>query len=312
MRFSIIVPIYKVEEYLPQCVDSVIGQSYSDFELILVDDGSPDSCPKICDEYAESDKRIKVIHKSNGGLSDARNAGIDVAEGEYLIFLDSDDWWIDSNALRKISDSIDKYRTEILIFGIEKFNMRSEIFFDILIPHYSGTISPLDCVVSGDYRACACDKAVKREYIERLGLRFRKGQLSEDIEWCIRLLHGSGEIATVSELIYVYRQNDQSISHNVKRKNVEDILSVIKNYSTGEYAGNNALMNFVALQYVLLIATSARVPTGDIRDLLADMRQLTYLLNYSGIKRVKQAALFRPLGIRGIRTLMGLYQKFKG
>ena len=91
MFFSVIVPIYKVEEYLPACIDSVLGQTFSDFELVLVDDGSPDNCPKICDEYAKKDPRIKVVHKENGGWASARKAGIKVASGEYVYNLDSDD-----------------------------------------------------------------------------------------------------------------------------------------------------------------------------------------------------------------------------
>ena len=89
---SVIVPIFKVEDYLRKCVDSVINQTYKNLEIILVDDGSPDNCPKICDEYANQDSRIKVIHKENGGLSDARNAGMKIAKGEYVSFIDSDDY----------------------------------------------------------------------------------------------------------------------------------------------------------------------------------------------------------------------------
>lgn len=97
MIFSIIVPIYNVEKYLRCCVDSVLAENFSDYEMILVDDGSPDGCGKICDEYAGKYPHIKVIHKENGGLSDARNAGIRAAKGDYLIFLDSDDYWTDTN-----------------------------------------------------------------------------------------------------------------------------------------------------------------------------------------------------------------------
>ena len=89
--FSIILPIYKVEKYLHQCVDSILGQTYKNFELILVDDGSPDRCPQICDDYASKDARVKVIHKENGGLSDARNNGLLHAIGDYVFFIDSDD-----------------------------------------------------------------------------------------------------------------------------------------------------------------------------------------------------------------------------
>ena len=89
---SVIVPVYKVEPYIRKCVDSILGQTFSDIQVILVDDGSPDQCGKICDEYAKQDNRVEVIHKENGGLSDARNAGIPYAKGEYIIFLDSDDY----------------------------------------------------------------------------------------------------------------------------------------------------------------------------------------------------------------------------
>ncbi|HEY8803664.1 MAG TPA: glycosyltransferase, partial [Clostridium sp.] len=89
---SIIVPIYKVEVYIRNCVDSILNQTYKNLEIILVDDGSPDNCGNICEEYSSKDKRIKVIHKKNGGLSSARNAGLDIASGEYIGFIDSDDW----------------------------------------------------------------------------------------------------------------------------------------------------------------------------------------------------------------------------
>lgn len=89
---SVIVPIYNVEKYLARCVDSIVNQTYKNLEIILVDDGSPDRCPQMCDDYAEKDRRIKVVHKNNGGLSDARNAGMAVATGEYISFIDGDDY----------------------------------------------------------------------------------------------------------------------------------------------------------------------------------------------------------------------------
>ena len=92
MQFTVIIPVYKVEEYLERCVDSVLSQTYGDFEVILVDDGSPDNCPAMCDAWAEKNSRIRVIHKENGGLSDARNVGMAAATGKYIAFVDSDDW----------------------------------------------------------------------------------------------------------------------------------------------------------------------------------------------------------------------------
>ena len=98
---SVIIPIYKVEQYLDECVESIIKQTYKNLEIILVDDGSPDGCPQMCDEWARKDERIRVVHKKNGGLSSARNAGLDVATGEYVSFVDSDDF-IATDALRSL------------------------------------------------------------------------------------------------------------------------------------------------------------------------------------------------------------------
>jgi len=115
MTFSIIVPVYKTEKYINDCVQSVLSQSFSDYECILVDDGSPDSCPSLCDDFCKNDKRIKVIHKENGGLSDARNTGILQAIGEYVIFLDSDDKLADIDTLKHLFYSIQKHETDVII-----------------------------------------------------------------------------------------------------------------------------------------------------------------------------------------------------
>ena len=116
MVFSVIVPVYKVEKYLKPCVESVLNQTFSDFELILVDDGSPDNCPKICDEYKEKDKRVKVIHKTNGGLASARKEGIKVAEGDYVFNLDSDDK-IELDTLECAYEILNKTKCDIISFS---------------------------------------------------------------------------------------------------------------------------------------------------------------------------------------------------
>ena len=133
MIYSVIVPIYKVEKYLEKCITSILNQSFTDFELILVDDGSPDSCPQICDNFALKDSRIRVIHKKNGGLVSARNIGIQAAKGDYICYVDGDDW-IHKDMLSEIyKDSIQKYSPDMIIFGIVKLfaNRKEEIFTDI-------------------------------------------------------------------------------------------------------------------------------------------------------------------------------------
>ena len=117
---SVIVPVYKVEPYLHQCLDSVLAQSFTDFELILIDDGSPDNCGAICDEYAARDSRIYVIHQENAGQGKARNVGMDRASGKYLIFLDSDDYWLPTT-LEALYTEAERNQTQVLVFGAMPF-----------------------------------------------------------------------------------------------------------------------------------------------------------------------------------------------
>lgn len=114
-KVSVVVPIYKVEKYLDRCVQSLFNQTYENLEIILVDDGSPDNCPAMCDEYANADSRVKIVHKPNGGLPDARNAGMDVATGEYLLFVDSDDW-IEHQTVEELIEVIEDKRVDFVTF----------------------------------------------------------------------------------------------------------------------------------------------------------------------------------------------------
>lgn len=126
MKYSIIVPIYKVEPYLCECIESVINQTFNDWELILVDDGSPDNCPAICDEYATIDNRIKVVHKANGGLVSARKAGLEVSKGEYAVCLDGDDF-LHKDCLEKIDEQVELYHPDIVCHGHIKYSIKGEV-----------------------------------------------------------------------------------------------------------------------------------------------------------------------------------------
>ena len=125
-KLSVIIPIYNVEKYLDRCIKSICNQTYENLEIILVDDGSTDGSPEMCDQYVEKDKRIKVIHKQNGGLSDARNVGLEYATGQYIFFCDSDDY-VERDLISECMESISKDSIDILIFAISKISIRSAI-----------------------------------------------------------------------------------------------------------------------------------------------------------------------------------------
>ena len=172
MEISVIIPVYRVESYLAECVDSVLGQNYPSFEVILVDDGSPDRCGTICDEYARRDHRVKVIHKENGGLSDARNAGLAVASGDYVLFLDSDDYWKDSGVLGRLAERISLTNADLLNFSYQKYyedTGKSESYFSETqaMPHPLALPEQLGWLTDrGLYIASACNKMIRRELLE--------------------------------------------------------------------------------------------------------------------------------------------------
>ena len=193
MKFSVIVPVYNVEKYLPECVDSILNQDYEDFELVLVDDGSPDNCPIMCDEYANNYSRVRVVHKENGGLSDARNAGVDAAIGDYILFIDSDDYWNDTSTLTKLSEIIEKNSVDIVQFGQEKlYQLENRIAHGTqrTLSQYNGmTTSELlgKLVSSEKLTISACSMAISRKFFVNNALYFKKGLKTEDLEWAVRL-----------------------------------------------------------------------------------------------------------------------------
>lgn len=228
---SIIVPVYKVEPYLRECVDSILGQDYRDFELILVDDGSPDRCGEICDSYAARDERVRVIHKENGGLSDARNVGFSVSSGEYILFLDSDDFWADSDALGRIISRIRHTGADILNYSFRKYReedgpMDSYFGQTPAMPAFSDLADQLRYLADhGLYIACAWNKMIRRELLA--DLPFERGVYCEDIEWCLKLLLRSGSVDYIPESFVRYRQRSGSITHSVNSKLCTDLSNAI-------------------------------------------------------------------------------------
>ena len=172
---SVIIPIYKVEEFLDKCISSVVNQTYYNLEIILVDDGSPDNCPQMCDVWASRDNRINVIHKPNGGLSDARNAGIQIAKGDFIAFVDSDDW-IAPNMYQMMVDAIEKENADICACGIVVSYPESEKVLNI--PEVVGDSKMILELIYNDtqYPVAAWNKLYRRECWENF--RFPNGKIN--------------------------------------------------------------------------------------------------------------------------------------
>lgn len=231
-KISIIVPVYKVEPWLRQCVDSVLAQSFTDFELILVDDGSPDACGAICDAYAARDGRIHVIHQENAGQGKARNVGMDQAAGKYLIFLDSDDYWLPST-LETLYAEAEKNQTQVLAFGAQPFwDGMEEPENHPLYQHTvqngvvkSGPESLKIALDAGEYCTQPCLRFYLMRYIRKTGLRFDEGIIHEDERFSFLAYLFAERVECIGDQLYQrrYRPNStmtgksfQSSSHGYR------------------------------------------------------------------------------------------------
>ena len=212
MLLSIIVPVYNVQRYLDDCVKSILCQEMTDFELILVDDGSPDESPRICDEWAKKDLRVKVIHKKNGGLSDARNCGMEAAIGDYVWFVDSDDL-ITKNALQNIRECIltfpqaDMLSTQILLWQDGKYSLHNSVVSSTMV-----VLSNSDYVLKGYAVMPSVKYIVKLSMYRKCKLQFIKGVLHEDIPFTHMLMGLAKNIAVLPEPTYIYRIREGSIT----------------------------------------------------------------------------------------------------
>jgi len=226
-QISIIVPVYKVEQYLDRCVNSILNQTFTDFELILVDDGSPDRCPQMCDEWAKKDARIRVIHKENGGLSSARNAGLAVMQGEYVNFVDSDDW-IEKDALEYLLYLINKYDAdfsfaEMVRVSKEKQNCDKEVKREEYLSQEEFLLRffKVNTQVNVQY---ACAKLYKANLFHNI--RYYEGITAEDVPTMFEVAILCKRIAHGSKIIYNYFINPNSITQTAFNEKNFDLLTV--------------------------------------------------------------------------------------
>lgn len=214
---SIIVPIFRVEQYLRRCIESIINQTYKNLEIILVDDGSDDACPSICDEYSNKDKRIKVFHKKNGGLSDARNYGIDKSTGEYLVFIDSDDY-INLTMIEKLYIELKNSNADISICPFFYVDEKDNILSSNKELSKKGIFTKEDIFLFFNVDSVswilgvAWNKLYKREIFS--DIRYPKGRLHEDDFVSFQIYDVANRIAIIDEKLYYYTQRNQSIMGN--------------------------------------------------------------------------------------------------
>lgn len=208
---SIIVPIYKVEKVLDRCIRSIVCQTYSDLEIILVNDGSPDNCPDICDRWEKKDSRIKVIHKENGGLSDARNAGLEFANGEFIGFVDSDDW-IAPEMYERLLNSMIQNNSDIAACSVEMVwenNSQSRMLTQQKNCVLNRKEAQLELLIESKLKDPVWYKLYRKSVIE--GMFFEKGKYHEDVFWSYRAIGNANSVSIIDYIGYYYWQRGESI-----------------------------------------------------------------------------------------------------
>lgn len=200
---SVIVPVYKVEAYLRQSIDSIINQTYQNLEIILVDDGSPDACGNICDEYATKDKRIKVFHKQNGGLSDARNYGVDRASGEYLSFVDSDDW-IEPDMFEVLINVADDNMADLVNSGIFQNYSDKTVVLPEIEAKFVDSIDSVKALIKGNIGAVAWGKIYRKTCVS--DIRFPRGHVFEDYVTVYKFFLQADKVVSIAKPLYHYRR----------------------------------------------------------------------------------------------------------
>lgn len=297
VKLSIVVPIYNVEQYLRKCVDSLLRQDYDNYEIILVDDGSPDRCPQICDKYAAEHHNVRAVHRENGGLSAARNAGTNIARGQYIQFVDSDDY-IEPNVLGELMEQVEREQLDVLHFDYQNVRfvkdegvngLADERKYEVFQPYkFRHPVDKRTNVVPGEqylnermgYGCYACHFIIKREVVST----FTPGIHFEDTEWLPRMMLAAKRVNATTRIVYNYFWREGSITltqgDTAKvRKNVEDVFAVIEHYN-----------RYIAQYPDILWLKQMR--SAMVESVLANVAQYLYSERKENIKRLKELKVF--------------------
>ena len=293
---SIIVPIYNVEKYLRRCVDSIINQTYKNIEIILIDDGSPDNCNIICDEYTKIDKRIKVVHKKNGGLASARNAGLDIAKGEYICFVDSDDW-IEKNMIESLYKEIKRSNMDIVRGNTYERNNHPKKEWIV------NNVAVLDNVLNGNISAYVWLFIIRKNILDEV--RFDETLvIFEDTYFLLNLLMHTDKIAFLDEKLYHYEMNNEGLTLSSKNARNKIIGLIEYKEKAKELLKENNL--YTKEREVLINTVIANFIIYYIYKLCSEKEEVRSILNNSKVIKIlkevntKKMSSFTKIQIKSI------------
>lgn len=320
MKFSIVVPVYNVRKYIDKCIDSILKQTYANYEVILVDDGSTDGSAELCDIYAHENKKIKVIHISNSGLSAARNKGISISSGEYIILLDSDDWFIDNSVLEKIANIA---TSDVVMFDMCEIVDGTGILKKLKLTenlrknYSSGEIFLEDALsVNPNYRWYACIYAYKRSFWLENSFEYPVGYKYEDLGTTYKVLLKAKSVNVLNENVYAYRRlRNGSITSNIDVKAIEDRLFLEKEFE--KYVLRNVhlselkqklLLNVSFAYYELLIKVSDIKKKKEQKYVISLIEKNKHLAKYARKYSKKYMIIYELISLIGMYNVAKLLE----
>ena len=312
MKLSIIIPVYNVKQYLHSCVQSVLTQTYQDLQVILVNDGSTDSSGILCDQLAQQDSRIQVVHKENGGLSDARNAGLMVATGDYVAFLDSDDVYLLNDGLEQLMALAQAEQSDVLLFqavDVYLHHQTARKAYDVeYMATHAGAEVFAQLVRTQSFNMSACFQLIHRELLEQHQIYFEKGLLSEDVDWSLRLWRHVSNVRAMNLPLYGYQHREGSISTTYTIRNLRSYEHIFAKFVQlyRERVDDEAtklywktVMGYLAQMYTNCLYNYGQLSIQERKDNYYILRDYASLLNHSiSIKSHRVVKLKRWIGLR--------------
>lgn len=327
MKISVIVPVYNVQSYLSECLDSIVKQIHNEIEIILINDGSTDKSKEICREYCQNFNNIIYIEKNNSGLSDTRNIGIEKSSGEYIIFIDSDDYW-DINFFSGLNNIVEKnIKLDIVFFRFIKYyenDKRKDIEnLDVDIEKINNKtgIQAIENILSKnkDFGWYACRYLVRRDYILENNIKFINNRSYEDSLWSPEVWLKASKVYYYDKAIYVYRLNREGqITSNVSVKNIEDSIFVskywlleIEKYNIDVQLKNMILKN-ITVRYFYSIWFAWKLNDNHKKNIYKLIYENRELLKYKNSKKERiTSAIMKLFGIKFTCNLLKYFYKFK-
>lgn len=314
---SVVIPIYNVEKYLERCVSSVLSQTYPNLQIILVDDGSPDNCGKICDEY--NDPRIEVIHQENKGLSGARNAGIDIAKGEWITFIDSDDF-VHETFIEVLHSLCVQYNVEVSQCGVVRGTDSSFPAEDIKVEEKVWDFYKLYRSKNRDYKTVAWAKLYKRSLFNNI--RYPEGMINEDEDTTFKVMYYAGKSVITNRHLYYYYMSESSILRSPKKHVNFDFVQIFKERERflQENGGKDLIETTkkeLCLRLMLNYVSAKRdhIPQEELRKLLSEFYDTERQINLNHFSKKEKYAIMAfkamPSGFSFLENRLSIIQRNK-